>query len=110
MENLKSIMAAIFLTVSSSVLAIPTGDKLIDEIGIQGASPDEIVLTNLSGWGASGCETASVVVLGPSVSNRQAMLSLALAAKMGNKPVRFYGDCDVNSGGNRFNATYMMIK
>jgi hypothetical protein len=109
MNYFRKLSIIVFVIFSSNALAIPTSDKLVEQIGIQGAFPDEVVITNLSGWGAVGCESARSVVLNESVNNRQAMLSLALAAKMANQTVRFYGGCD-SSNDDRFNATYIIIR
>ncbi|MCX4029845.1 hypothetical protein H0A36_02760 [Endozoicomonas sp. SM1973] len=110
MKHINKLIVVGLLSLSSNVFAIPTSDKLIDQIGIQGLSPDEIVITNLAGWGAAGCEKARHVILGASVNNRQEMLSVALAAKMAQKVVRFYGNCDTSNGDDRFNATYIIVK
>lgn len=109
MKIRQKLVILILLLCSSGSFAIPTGDKLVDEIGIQGSLPDEIVIIKLSGWGASGCESARHVVLASTVNNRQEMLSLILSAKMASKPVRFYGDCD-STNSDKFNATYTILK
>lgn len=100
----------VLLLISNGTLAIATHDKLIDRIGIQGGgTSDEIVITNKSGWGAEGCASAKHVVLGSSVNNRQAMLSLILSAKMAGKGIRFFGTCDPGNK-DKFNATYTRLE
>jgi hypothetical protein len=104
----KVLVGVVILLTTNNVFAIPTVSKIVDTIGIQGSSADEIVITNNLGWGAEGCESAKLVVLASSLYNRQAMLSLILSAKMSNMKVIFYGGCDATNI-NRFKASYVVL-
>jgi len=57
-------------------------------------------------WDANGCD-ATYIWVKPTVLGQQEILSIALAAKMANKKVRFAGECDENN--NYFKAHYITM-
>lgn len=44
-------------------------------------------------WGAPSCPNAPFIYIPSTVSGRKEILSIALAAKVSDKPVRFLGTC-----------------
>lgn len=109
MKNIFKSLIVLCAFISAEAMAVGTADKVPDQIGIQGLTPDEFVITSLSGWGASGCSGARSAILSSSLNNRDQMLSLIIAAKAADMPIRFYGSCDA-SNPDRFNATYTIVK
>lgn len=58
-------------------------------------------------WGAPSCPNATYVQILSSVPGRKELLSIALAAKMANKPVKFWGTC--NADKDYFDAMYIIV-
>jgi hypothetical protein len=58
-------------------------------------------------WGAASCATVTYVSIAPSVPGRKQLLSLALAAQLSGRTVRFLGQCQSNG---YFEATYISVE
>lgn len=59
-------------------------------------------------WGAPNCPNATYIQINSSLAGRKELISIALAAKMANKPVRFWGTCNENT--DYFDAMYIVVE
>jgi len=89
-----------------SAMAVQTISQPITQV-LYNASTDYQYFLGSVAWGASGCSTAIYVQILPSVSGKQNLLAVALAAYVAGKTVYFQGTCDSNT--NYFDATYISV-
>ncbi len=105
----KVLLGFMFLTFSVPLFADSTAAKKIDKIKIDG-DDGFYYFTPVGGvWSGPGaCANAQFVYIVPTqVLAEEAMLSVALAAKMSEKLVWFTGTCDVSG---YFKATEIWIE
>ncbi|WP_444996436.1 hypothetical protein [Aliikangiella sp. IMCC44359] len=108
--NLRTLLTGfLFLIFSGPILADTTGAKKIAKIKIDGDDGFYYFVSTDGVWSAPGaCANAQYVYIVPTqVLDKDAMLSVALAAKMSEKLVWFTGVCDVNG---YFKATEIWIE
>ena len=93
---------------SSAVNAGNTDYKKIDEVRVSG-EVGQYYFTSVSGkWGAPGCPNAKYAYIQTDEHvDPHAMLSLALAAKMSDRPVLFSGVCE---GASYFKVSKIRLK
>ena len=83
--------------------------RKISKIKISGIDGYYYFLNSDNSWGAANCKDATYVYIVPSaVLDKEAMLSVALSAKMAGKEVWFDGTCDSNN--EYFRATTIWVE
>jgi len=81
----------------SNAWAASTSSRVIDRIKIDGDDGYYYFTSTTNDWGVAGCGAKYYVYIVPAqVVDQQAMLSVAIAAKMGGVEVTFTGTCDQN--------------
>jgi hypothetical protein len=70
-------------------------------------SGDVLWILGSAKWGAAGCPNATWVLIDSSVTHREKMLAVVLAAHMAQKTVRFWGTC---ISADRLVATYVSVQ
>lgn len=104
---MKKIALLALVMLSSISYAEETITQTIGPINFNGEINVAFFRGNLK-WGAPGCPNATYVQILSSVAGRKELLSIALAAKMANKPVRFWGAC--NADKDYFDAMYIVVE
>ncbi len=104
---MKKIFTLIFLAISSVSYAEETIIQPIGPINFNGDASIAYFRGSLK-WGAPGCPNATYAQILANVPGRKEMLSIALAAKMANKPVQFWGTCSPDK--DYFNAMYIIVE
>ena len=101
------IRVSLFLGVFSALPAFAdsTNAQPISQFLYNG-SADYLFIVGPSSWVATGC-TAYYVQILPSVTGKDKMMAIALAAYAAGKSVSFQGTCDAQSG--YFDATYISV-
>lgn len=103
-QILPAFMVLISLTASGDE---DTLSRNIDRIQIQAGAPNAAYyFFNGSGWGSASCPGATYAYLYDNDSGAKAMLSLAVAAKLATKTVKFQGNCD---GSYYFRVAYIFL-
>ncbi len=76
-----------------------TGKGKISQIKVDGGDGIYYFSAAAGTWGTPECKNANYAYLVPTeISDMQAMLSVALSAKMANKAVWFEGECQSDGG------------
>src|SRR6476646_558202 len=83
----------------SSFAHANTASLPITQINYNGDSNDSFFITTPGmGWGDPSCPNAQYVHVKSTVSGRQQILSIGLAAYMAGKKVQFWGTCSTDVG------------
>ncbi len=104
---MKKLALLALVMLSSISYAEETITQTIGPINFNGETNVAFFRGNLK-WAAPGCPNATYVQILSSVAGRKELLSIALAAKMANKPVRFWGVC--NADKDYFDAMYIIVE
>lgn len=109
MRTIISTITIILLFISTNILAEETGRKKISKIKVSGTDGYYYFVSTDGKWGAPNCKDATYVYIVPAdVLDKEAMLSVALSAKMAGKDVWFNGSCDSNN--EYFRATALWVE
>lgn len=79
----------------------------ISQINYNGDGNDLFFMTPTGKWGDPACPNAPYIHVKASVSGRQQILSIGLAAYMAGKKVQFWGTCSTDVG--YFDAFYIIV-
>ncbi len=106
-----SLLLVAFMLVSPIVLSAEYTDYFtVNAIQLDGSSENFFVdRTDEVGLGVVGCTGAIRVMIDNSVKGRKEIFSMALAAKLAGKQLRFYGNCSPTVT-HYFNAYWVELK
>lgn len=106
---MKRIMsAALMMTLSTVACAEEwTGTKQISNLTFDARADHTIYFETTSGhWSAAGCPNAQYVMVRNSTGLKE-ILSMGLGAKLAERNVRFYGNCQ---SADYFQAEYVLVE
>lgn len=93
----------------SDVATVATNVQKISSIRLD-ANDGAFYITGVQGWtGDNECKNAEYVFIRPGTSGYDGFVSMAMAAYMADKSVRFYGRCDDSENGRYFKAYYIIL-